>query len=407
MGYRYDPQYLNYEVDFNTVLFGVHKYKKEINIYDAQGKPRKVEILYFRNIEIDDQNRLKITVKPSVKAFANFEDYRDRLSLAIQQMTANAKDSKRHFQYGMVTTISKGYDAPCCAVIAKETGCDTAVTFKPEGKYAEDCGTEIAKALGYTNVIERDAMAFKGRTDNVEALYVATGELGADISFCTFDAEFTGNLVFTGDRGDSVWGRNATNRNNEFAFDDVLSHLGCIERRLWLGYIAVPMPLYGASAWTSLFDIANSDEMKAWQMDNNYDRPIPRRIVETAGVPREAFGIQKHGAGFIYRYDWLRRIVSRMSETAGNSFMDYVKKNKRPHPLQVCKYIFEIRDFYMRALGLNIKLKQSIEYSRISNALAARYLIPWAGDVVLERYNKVLREEKEYEYFTSECGNTQ
>ncbi len=394
MGYRYDPQYLNYEVDFNTVLFGVRKYKKEVNVYDAQGNPGKVEILYFRNIEIDEHNQLKITVKPSVKSFAGFEDYRSRLSTAIKQMSANAKDSKRDFQYGMVTTISKGYDAPCCAVIAKEAGCDTAVTFKPEGKYAEDCGTEIAKALGYANVIERDSMAFKGRTDNVEALYVASGELGSDISFCAFDEDFEGNLVFVGDRGDSVWNRNATNRNGVFAFNDMLSHLGIIERRLWLGFVSVPMPLYGASAWESLFDIANSEEMKEWQLDNNYDRPIPRRIVEAAGVPRDSFGIKKHGAGFVYRYDWLGRIVSRMSDTAASSFKSFVRKNKKPHPLQVCGYLWKTRHVYLRALGLNVKTKETIEYSRVSNALGARYLIPWAGEVVLDRYKKILGKSK-------------
>ena len=77
-------------------------------------------------------------------------------------------------KYGIVTMISKWYDAPCCATIVKKTGGDTALTFTAEGKYAEDSGVEIAKQLGYSNIIERDALAYMMRTDYVETEYIAS-----------------------------------------------------------------------------------------------------------------------------------------------------------------------------------------------------------------------------------------
>jgi hypothetical protein len=33
--------------------------------------------------------------------------------------------------------------------------------------------------------------------------------------------------------------------------------------------------------------------MSAWQLDNDYDRPIPRRLLEERGVPRAWFGFGK------------------------------------------------------------------------------------------------------------------
>ena len=232
--FKLDPQYPNYEVDFNTILFGIQDYKKEIYLLNQLGEKVDVNVLYFRNIEIDNENQLTIHIKPAVREYDNYNDYYSRLMKTMSDMVNNAKDVKRNWKYGIVTTISKGYDAPCCAVIAKKVGCNTAVTFSAEGKYKDDSGVEIANILGYESIIEKDALAFMNRDDCIETFCIATGELGSDISFCSFDNEFSGNLVFTGDRGDSIWEKDSKNRNDIFSFEDVLSHLGCVERRLWI-----------------------------------------------------------------------------------------------------------------------------------------------------------------------------
>ena len=39
--------------------------------------------------------------------------------------------------------------------------------------------------------------------------------------------------------------------------------------------------------------MAASPEMAPWRLGNGYDRPIPRRILESAGVPRALFGARK------------------------------------------------------------------------------------------------------------------
>ena len=82
------------------------------------------------------------------------------------------------------------------------------------------------------------------------------------------------------------------------------SEVGLSESHLHQGYIPVPMTSYGIRHWTDLFRISNSDEMKPWSIGGDYDRLIPRRILEEKGLPRESFGMKKYGAEFFYAYDW-------------------------------------------------------------------------------------------------------
>lgn len=389
-GLHLDAQYLKYETDFNSITKGIKKYNPNIHVLDRNERPASVTVYYYRNIEIDNSNQCSVTEKKKVAPFADFEDYQSRLTNDMAAMYHNAQDKKRMHKYGVVTMISKGYDAPCCATIVKKIGGDTALTFTAEGKYAEDSGVEIAKKLGYSNIIERDALAYMMRTDYVETEYIASGELGAQISFSAFDAEYKGNLVFGGDRGDSIWDRRSNHRNDEFHFIDMLSHLGIAERHLWVGYIHVPMPLYGASAWPSLYEIANSTQMAKWQMNNSYDRPIPRRIIELAGIPREAFGIEKRGAGFSYHFDWMRRIVRRMSPVSAADFAKYVHANRKPHPIQCAVFFANTFSVYLNRLGLKRDCTDVEKLSGIPNPMAARYLFPWAGEHILGRYQEIL-----------------
>lgn len=388
---RLDPQYLNYEIDFNTILFGIDGYKESVRVIYSNGELVDVRIYYYRNITINDSNSIRVEKKKKEAPFKDFSDYYNRLCSSVGGTILNAQDGKRKLQYGVVTTISKGYDAPCCAAIAKKYGCNTAVTFHAVGKYAEDSGVDIAKALGYKRILERDPDAYMARKDLVEAEQLSSGEIGSDLCFVAFDDIFSNNIVFTGDRGDSVWAKENSFVNDNFEFDDILSHIGFSERRLWLGYISIPMPLFGASAWSSIQRISNSDEMKPWIMNNDYDRPIPRRIVEEAGVSRNMFGIEKHGAGITFRYDWGTRLKRRLSKAAVNSFNQYLINNKKKHPIQTVQYFWKNRKIYMSRIGVNLGSDRSArDTSQIANATDIRYLIPWSSEVIQKRYKSIL-----------------
>ncbi len=385
-GETLDPQYAAYERDFNTIMDGINHCCTKLRL----ASDRHVEIYYFRTVSISDTGVLTVTVKPPVRPFQSFEDYYARLSEAINRLAANAADPARTVSYGMVTTVSRGYDAPCCAAVARQAGCETAVTFCAEGKYAEDSGVEVARALGYKTILERDAQTYRQRTDLVEAYYLCAGELGSQISFSAFDDDFRGNLVFTGNRGDWVWSYSKPFCNDEFRFDDIHNQLGISEPILWLRTILVPMPLYGASAWTSLQKISQSEQMRPWSLGNGYDRPIPRRICEQAGVKRELFGMVKRGAGFTYRYDWLHRIFKHMSPASAEDFTRYLRAHAKHHPGQVISYFWKMRAVYLHRYGLPVRLPDSREVSHCVNPTAVRYLIPWAADTICKRYTDIL-----------------
>ena len=59
---------------------------------------------------------------------------------------------------------------------------------------------------------------------------------------------------------------------------------------------------YRAENWPSIHRISNSKEMQEYSVGGKYDRPIPRRIIETKGIKRDEFMLKK-GAGFNYRFD--------------------------------------------------------------------------------------------------------
>ena len=384
---------MNYEVDFNTVLNGIEDYKNYIYVLDNNNDPKEIQLWYFRNVQIFEDNHFKVYLKDKEKPFNDFNDYYSRLDNAIGSLCENAKDKDRLNPYGLVTTVSKGYDAPCCATIAKHHGCNMAVTFSPIGKYAEDCGVEIAKTLGYNEIIERDAMGHLDRVDLFEAEYIASGELGSDISFGNFDDDFRHNVVFSGDRGDSIWARELKIVNDSFRFVGMLSHLGISERRLWLDYISVPLPLFGASSWTSIQKISQSEEMKPWSLFNNYDRPIPRRICEEAGLDRDSFGIRKHGAGFTLRYDFLSRMKCRISKTAFDKYSHWLKENKRVQLLPTLKYYWKMKGTYMNALGIKSKTVPLSEIAFVANPTIVRYLIPWSSSVLVQKYKESKGED--------------
>jgi len=56
----------------------------------------------------------------------------------------------------------------------------------------------------------------------------------------------------------------------------------------------------GARQKTDIVRITESSEMDSWRLGNTYDRPIPRRIAEEAGVPRHLFGQDKMASAVIF-----------------------------------------------------------------------------------------------------------
>ena len=75
------------------------------------------------------------------------------------------------------------------------------------------------------------------------------------------------------------------------------------EWRLRTGFIHVPLPCVGAEHYPDTQRISRSLEIRPWVLRRRYDKPIPRRILEAAGVPRRTFGEVKRAASATIHVD--------------------------------------------------------------------------------------------------------
>jgi hypothetical protein len=124
-----------------------------------------------------------------------------------------------------------------------------------------------------------------------EAVWAAAGQ-AAGLNLTIFDYPQPLCLFFTGYRGDSTWCRAIEDEYLSFATIDVAG-LGMCEFRLIQGIFHCPVPCWGSRNLRQIQAINFQPEMEFWTLHNAYDRPIPRRILEEAGVPRNGFATRK------------------------------------------------------------------------------------------------------------------
>lgn len=407
-GYDFDPKWPWYERFFNwNVLQGIYKYDSTVHaIRLCEGQEPKVDeriqMIMYRNITVAKSGKISIDIKKDTKGFDSFDEYYTRLVNTMKSLTLNAQDENRKVKYRVASFISSGYDAATCAAIAKETGAEYAMTFSAKGKYAADSGVSAAKHLGYKTIIERDADDYKLRNDFPETVTMAGGDIGTEISFCSFDEDMKDHLVYSGENGDFVWGKveGYQTINDEIHIVWRNSEIGLWESHLHQEYIPVPMTSFGIRHWSDLFKISNSSEMQKWSVGGEYDRPIPRRILETKGLPRDSFGRKKYGAGFFYAFDWKKRILSRMSPKSASEFEKYMKQNHNKLPMKIyISYLWNYKVFYWNSICARFGIKMGIRIpdskrerlNGITNPFAARYCIPWAGHHMVDEYKNKLR----------------
>lgn len=390
-GLSLDINYIPYVADFASVSKGIKKYKNKIPTKDGP----YINIFYYSNIEIDKELNIYELEKPLSPDFKNFKSYYDFILESLKKISQNAKNPNRKIRYLPLTTISTGYDSAACAALALEIGCTTSITLAKPKKYEIDGGKELAKKFGYKNIKEFDADSFKSLPDFPEAEFLATGELGTDIFFTSFEKELPGKLVLTGVHVDKVW-----DKNNKHVTRQILrsspAATSLSEFRLRVGFIHVPIPFFGCINHPYIHRISNSDEMQPWILDNKYDRPIPRRIIEEKGIKRKLFGFKKVGAGFNLQWDTLTRLRKRMNPNSFNDFIKFYKANKRKPTLVkpfICKslYLFSVGliviNKILDKLKCPLKIPTFPHWCKYScNPGAPSYLIHWGISVISKRY---------------------
>jgi hypothetical protein len=208
-------------------------------------------------------------------------------------LAANAAHQNRRTCYRLLATVSSGYDSPACAAVASSVGCTDGLTFLQSRDGVYDGGCEIGECLGLQMTgVQHPLFSQRGVEDSIEAAeFFATGMQGEDIPFGSTRTLLRERMLVTGFHGDKIWDMHAAPSPTLRRGDVSGSSLG--EFRLRENFLHVPLPFVGALQHASIQAISRSPEMLLHSIGGHYDRPVPRRIAEEAGVPRNLFGQQK------------------------------------------------------------------------------------------------------------------
>ena len=270
-----------------STVKGIDHYSRHVTDADKGPVSRAV----FHNVHLRD-GKISETPKTDGFSFSNFAEYRAALSRELQLLFDNAAAPARKRSYRPMSTCSSGYDSTACLVLAGELGCRDAVTLALGEGVSDDSGKPIAEQLGIgVKCFERS-----GPDDDRMSEFVATGMGGEDLAYAAFENEVAGSVLLTGFHGDRIWSKGAPSDSLERG-DVSGSSLG--EFRLRCGFVHAPVPFIGALHHRSVAKISESKDMAPWSIGGWYDRPIPRRIAEEAGIDRTAFGQSKKAASLL------------------------------------------------------------------------------------------------------------
>lgn len=335
----------------------------------------EVAAVYRSNLRWDG-GRLEVVPKPRTDTeFTGFPAYRDYLAGVARAIGANAGSEEREHPLSLLTTISKGYDSPAVSVLAREAGCRRAATIRQARSVPprDDSGEEIAAALGLEcQVVDRG-----GRGGPAELAFWAADGRAEDQNLAAFDYPGEVTALFSGAFGGIIW---ADEEHKHPALADYADRntLSFCEYRLRNGIIHCPIPYLGYDRAEEILRITRSSEMEPWSIGGDYDRPIPRRILEEAGIPRGAFALRKSATQFEESFSWPHR------QELQASYASYLRRVGDDVPPVGWYRFLNALD---RTLLLPLQERTPLSFARLRKQLRrpGRRLLNWANNELADR----------------------
>lgn len=284
-GARLQSSYPFYNRHLTSIQLGLDRYERRLS--SSLGG---IELVYYDILCWTGEDLVRLPRPSDSPDFTDFRSYRDFLTRTMTALSANAGSAGRRVRFDLLATVSSGYDSPTGAVLGQEAGCRQALCIPQGQRGADDSGRAIAEQLGLAViVVDRDAW----RTlEHVEQLAAASGYLG-NVVLAGARENLRHRLLLTGYHGGAMWALSGAEPSPSIVRGDA-SGLGLTELRLWAGFLHCPVPFWAARQIAQVRRISHSDEMRPFLIPgSDYNRPIPRRIVEEAGIPRSAFGTRK------------------------------------------------------------------------------------------------------------------
>jgi len=282
--------YSGFSKFFGSIVKGLDECERTVPVDGA-------DLTYFSNV-IWNGASLTVSDKPAPERdFSCFDAYHIFLQTALTRIGSNTRDQRRNWRLDLLGTVSTGYDSPTIAVLARNAGLEEVLSFVTDRRGRRDDGSEIAARIGL-RIKTLDRLAWKSRS-KPEIPFIAADAKGEDIQFAGAEDDLRGRVLLTGYHGDKVWEKTNNALQSTIVRGD-RSGLSLTEYRLLIGMIHLPVPFMGIRDISQINRISNSSEMLPWDLNNDYNRPICRRILEQAGIPRQLFGQQKKAASNLF-----------------------------------------------------------------------------------------------------------
>jgi len=300
-GAKLDPAH-DYRAETYAIRQGAGRYPRAFLV--THPEIQTFYQLYDESLVLAGGERSFQSPRPRLQV-PSFEQYRTLVTEALQLLRANYASPERRFPMTAFATISSGYDSAASAALVANLGIATCFTSRRSNSHipwwlsrraGTDDGTPIADLLRLRTAYLDPRHS---RVTEDELYYLAPGcaPTMTVLHSLTRDLERRGGaaVLFTGFQGDEVWDVNPWER----AYQDAgvlrgdTTALMLTEIRLQCGIVNVAVPSLLARSVQDIAAIAASPEMTPWRLGNGYDRPIARRILESAGVPRALFGSRK------------------------------------------------------------------------------------------------------------------
>jgi hypothetical protein len=326
-GERLDPNYSHYSRDFLDLRrIGIKVKQKRLHLLG----PRLVDLHDCCNLRIEPDLTATRLEKPFGPPPRDFSEYRSFLEDTLRATIANAGHAERGWSYRPVTMLSQGYDSTAVSALASRAGCREAVTFRRSGSKTgpqDDNGSAIAACLGL-RIAEYERLDFKKLPEfRADEFYIDPWSV--DRHMAVMEKQLGGALLLQGRGADNFWpsmgGRLwglLSDYGHPFLQNPPTVHLGGLalgEFRRRVGFIDFPLASSGGIHAPAIYAIGRSKTMKPWSVGGNYDKPIPRRIAEEAGVPRHLFGQTKKGGppwAVAFRWSPMGRFLYRVDHWA-------------------------------------------------------------------------------------------
>lgn len=300
-GATLDPAH-NYRAETYAIRHGAGRYRREFTV--AHSEIRSFCQVYDESLVLTPGEVTFQTLRHAPR-IPSFEHYRSLVREALRRLRANYASPERRLPMTAFATISSGYDSAASAALVAELGIATCFTTPRSNSHIPwwlsrragiDDGKPIADLLQLRTVYV-DPRRSPVNEDELYFLAPGCAPTMTVLQPLARDLERRGSpaVLFTGFQGDEVWDLNPWDRAYQEAglVRGDTTALMLSEIRLKAGFVNVAVPSLFARSVQDIAAISASPEMAPWRLGTGYDRPIPRRILETAGVPRALFGLRK------------------------------------------------------------------------------------------------------------------